>query len=149
MDLQSLALYKMSNEKMRWAAQRQAVIAQNIANGDTPNFMPSDIEPLKFKDFVGENTGHVQMTRTNSMHRTANSGDAKMVKTNPNHMSPDADGKSKAKESRRPFETSIDKNGIILEEQMAKMDTTRGQHEQASALFKKNLALLGVAMGLK
>lgn len=148
MDLQSLSLYQMGEEKMRWLAQRQSVLSQNIANADTPDYMPSDLEPLKFKEFVGESK-HVPLARTNPAHRTGASGDTKIARTDPNHMSPIPDGKSKVKETRRPFETSIDKNGIILEEQMAKMDDTRGQHERVSLLFKKNAALIGMALGLK
>lgn len=148
MDLQSLTLYQMSEEKMRWLAQRQSVLAQNIANADTPDFMPSDVEPLTFKEFVGESR-HVPMTRTNPAHRSRASGETKIAKTDPAHLSPVADGKVRVRETRRPFETSIDKNGIILEEQMAKIDDTRGQHERVAALFKKNAALLGTALGLK
>ena len=87
--------------------------------------------------------------RTNPAHRTRNSGETQIVKTNLNHLSPIPDGKSRVRETRRPFETSIDKNGVILEEQMAKVDDTRTQHEQVTALFKKNAGLLGTALGLK
>ncbi|MGI9490897.1 MAG: flagellar basal body rod protein FlgB, partial [Geminicoccaceae bacterium] len=34
---------------MGWLSQRQAVLAQNIANADTPNFRPKD---LNAKDFL-------------------------------------------------------------------------------------------------
>ena len=148
MDLQNLTLYKMSEEKMRWLAQRQSVLAHNIANGDTPDFMPSDLKPLTFKEFVGETKG-VTMTRTNPAHRTRTSGETQMVRTNENHLSPLPEGKARVRPTRRPFETSIDKNGVILEEQMAKVDETRTQHEQVTALFKKNASLLGTALGLK
>ena len=30
---------------------------------------------------------------------------------------------------------------------MGKIDETRGQHEQVTTLFKKNMALLGTALG--
>ena len=148
MDLQGLTLYQMSEEKIRWLAQRQSVLARNIANGDTPNYMPSDLEPLKFKDMI-EDSKHVTMIRTNPAHRTRNSGETRIVKTDLNHLSPIAEGKASVKKGRHPFETSIDKNGVILEEQMAKVDETRTQHEQVTALFKKNAALLGMALGLK
>ena len=148
MDLQNLTLYRMSEEKMRWLAQRQSVLAHNIANGDTPNFMPSDVKPLTFKEFVGESK-HVPMVRTNPAHRTRTSAETQIVKTNENHLSPIPEGKSRVRTTRRPFETSIDKNGVILEEQMAKVDETRAQHEQVAALFKKNASLLGTALGLK
>ena len=147
MDLQNLSLYRMSEEKMRWLAQRQSVLAHNIANADTPDFMPSDLKPLSFKELVGESR-HVPMMRTNAAHRTRSSGETQIAKTNVNHLSPVSDGKSRVNETRRPFETSIDKNGVVLEEQMAKVDETRTQHEQVTALFKKNAALLGTALGL-
>ena len=146
MDLQNLSLYQMSEEKMRWLAQRQYVLAQNIANADTPKFMPSDLQPLKFKELVDDVEG-VQMTRTNEMHRTQGSADVKIVKTNLNHLSPIADGQAKAKKTRHPFETSIDKNGVVLEEQMQKIDSTRQQHEEVTALFKKNMSMLLTALG--
>lgn len=148
MDLQNLTLYQMSEKKMRWLAQRQTVLAHNIANADTPDFMPSDVKPLTFKEFVGESK-HVAMMRTDAAHRTRASGETQIVKTNPNHLSPVPEGRARVRETRRPFETSIDKNGVILEEQMAKVDETRAQHEQVTALFKKNAALLGTALGLK
>ena len=148
MDLQNLTLYKMGEEKMRWLAQRQSVLAHNIANADTPKFMPSDVKPLTFKEFVGETKG-VTMTRTNPAHRTRASGETQIVRTNENHLSPLPEGKARVRPTRRPFETSIDKNGVILEEQMAKVDETRTQHEQVTALFKKNASLLGTALGLK
>ena len=48
MDLQNLTLFQMSEEKMRWLAQRQSVLSENIANANTPDYMPSDLKPLKF-----------------------------------------------------------------------------------------------------
>lgn len=148
MDLQSLTLYRMSGEKLRWLAQRQTVLAENIANANTPDYMARDIEKLDFKDLLTDD-GTTQPARTNPMHRTRSSGTVKIAKTNAAHMSPVPDGKARVDERRRPFETTIDKNGVVLEEQMAKVDETRGQHDQVTALFKKNAALLGTALGLK
>ena len=148
MDLQSLTLYQMSGEKLRWLAQRQTVLAENIANANTPDYMARDIEKLNFKDLLTDD-GKMQPARTNPMHRTRSSGTTKIAKTNAAHMSPVPDGKSRVDDRRRPFETTIDKNGVVLEEQRAKVDETRGQHDQVTALFKKNAALLGTALGLK
>lgn len=145
MDLQNLTLFQMSEEKMRWLAQRQSVLSQNIANANTPDYMPSDLKPIKFQDFMGESK-HVPLVRTNENHRTGGSKETEMVKTNPNHMSTTQDGKVRAHKVRRPFETTIDKNGVVLEEQMAKVDETRGEHDRATTLFKKNISLINVAL---
>ncbi len=148
MDLQNLTLFQMSDEKMRWLAQRQSVLAENIANSNTPDYMPSDLKPLKFRDFVGESR-HVPLMRTHESHRSRASRETALVKTNPAHMSPVADGKAKESIVRRPFETTIDKNGVVLEEQMAKVDETRGDHDRVTAVFKKNVALINMALSSK
>ena len=44
MDLTSLKLFKMAMTRMDWAAQRQKVLSQNIANADTPNYKARDID---------------------------------------------------------------------------------------------------------
>jgi len=39
---------------MRFASQRQKLIAHNIANFDTPNFVPVDVSPQHFQKVLGE-----------------------------------------------------------------------------------------------
>ena len=148
MDLQNMTFFKAASTKMRWLAQRQAVIAQNIANADTPNYMPSDLKPLRFSELVDEGNG-VSLMRTNPAHRTRGSEDTRLATTNPAHMTPVPEGKAKVAGQRRPFETSIDKNGVILEEQMAKMDMTRGEYDKVVALFQKNVSLINIALNKK
>lgn len=38
---------------MRYAAQRQKLIAHNIANFETPNFVPVDVKPEEFQRVLG------------------------------------------------------------------------------------------------
>ncbi|HAH11118.1 MAG TPA: flagellar biosynthesis protein FlgB, partial [Alphaproteobacteria bacterium] len=37
---------------MSWAAQRQNVLARNIANASTPEFVPSDLKEKSFGAFL-------------------------------------------------------------------------------------------------
>jgi len=39
---------------MRFAAQRQRLIAHNIANLETPGFLPADVDPVAFQDQLAE-----------------------------------------------------------------------------------------------
>lgn len=39
---------------MRFAGRRQALLAHNIANLDTPNFQPRDVSPRGFQRMLGE-----------------------------------------------------------------------------------------------
>ena len=42
MDLSSMGVFKLMAKKMDWLTQRQEVLAQNVANVDTPKFKPDD-----------------------------------------------------------------------------------------------------------
>ena len=133
---------------MRWLAQRQSVLADNIANADTPDFMPSDVKPLDFKNVLSQGA-QVSLARTDPRHLEHSSAQTKALRTNLKHISPVAGETFPIEQKRRSFETDINKNGVVLEEQMALMDDTRGQHERVTALFKKNVALLETALGVK
>ena len=56
MDLNTLGVFKLLNKKMDWLNQRQEVVAENIANVDTPKYKPSDLKTFTFKSALGE--GH-------------------------------------------------------------------------------------------
>ncbi len=61
----------LSEQRLRWLEARQRVLAQNIANADTPNYRPSDMQPfakvlsgkLTEKQMVATNASHLQGTR--------------------------------------------------------------------------------------
>ena len=43
MDPTQIGLFALAEQRLAWADQRQAVLAQNIANASTPGFQPSDL----------------------------------------------------------------------------------------------------------
>lgn len=49
MAITDLPLFGMLKTKMRWHQARQSVLAQNIANADTPGFRPSDLKPADMR----------------------------------------------------------------------------------------------------
>src|SRR3546814_14570951 len=57
MDLSGMTLFDMARRKMSWLGQRQAVLAQNIANSDTPGYRTKELEAIDRKS-----------TRLNSSH---------------------------------------------------------------------------------
>ena len=50
--LEDLKLFAMAQKTMDWLAKRQEVLAQNIANANTPKYQPSDLAPLDFKNLL-------------------------------------------------------------------------------------------------
>ena len=47
MTLQNLSLFQAMGAKLNYLDQRQKVIAQNIANADTPNYRPKDLTDVE------------------------------------------------------------------------------------------------------
>ena len=67
MDLFQLKLFQRMSERMGWLGARQEVLAQNIANSDTPDFVPHDMKALKFVDHLNQ-IAPITQARTSAMH---------------------------------------------------------------------------------
>tara|TARA_R110000868_G_scaffold59946_1_gene183847 strand:+ start:867 stop:1277 length:411 start_codon:yes stop_codon:yes gene_type:complete len=132
MDLGNLKLFKMALTQMDWAAQRQKVLSQNIANADTPGYQPHDLKKLDFKNVLQSETAPVKVTRSNPKH---------LKGTIPEQEAFRADG------VRKTFEASPDGNKVIIEEQMQKVGSTRGDYNTAVTLMQAHMRMLKMATG--
>lgn len=56
MDFSKIPLFQGLVQKMGWLAQRQQVLARNIANANTPGFKPKDIEKPDFSALLEGNS---------------------------------------------------------------------------------------------
>jgi flagellar basal-body rod protein FlgB len=57
-------LFALAEQRLEWIDQRQRVVAQNIANSDTPNYTARDVKP--FDQLVQQQS--ISPTVTNSLH---------------------------------------------------------------------------------
>ena len=125
-----LSVIALAKSRMDWVAKRQEVLAENVANANTPKFVPSDIKAFDFKAVLKSTTPAVQVAVTNAKH-------VQPVITDPQTVIRD----------RRDFESSADGNAVILEEQMAKMGEAKGAYDTAASLFQKQFKMLKTALG--
>ncbi|MDA8230557.1 MAG: flagellar basal body rod protein FlgB [Magnetospirillum sp.] len=116
----------MATKKMDWLAERQEVLAENIANSDTPKYTPRDLKPLDFKSVLQE-TGQPAVLP---------------VATNPRHIVPQMTDPNVVQTEKKAYESSPDGNAVVLEEQMSKVGEDRAAYEVASTLFQKQVSLL-------
>ena len=138
MDLDTLTLFHMGKKRLDWAAQREQVLATNVANADTPDFRPSDLRPLDFKRLVREQASAALIAQN-----------ARAVETHPAHNPgtiPER-GPFRADTVRKAYEESPSGNAVVLEDQTPKIAESRGQYELATTLLQKNLRLLRAAIG--
>lgn len=135
MDLNKLTLFQMAKARMDHSAQRQKVLAQNVANADTPKYRPSDLKPLDFKQMVRRQAAQPQQIRATMSDPRHSQG------TIPNR------GPYRANELRKTYDSAIDGNSVVLEEQMIKVSQAKGQYTVAMNLFRKNMKMIRIALG--
>ena len=66
MDLKNLSVFGLANQKMDYLTQKQQVIAGNIANANTPGYLPKDVSEPNWS--VGFKKPALEMAVTNPMH---------------------------------------------------------------------------------
>ena len=76
MDPKRIGLFDLAERRLAWADRRQAVLAQNIANANTPRFKPHDLK--SFATTLGDAVGVAQV-RTHPNHLTGTAGVAQDV----------------------------------------------------------------------
>jgi flagellar basal-body rod protein FlgB len=122
MDPASTNVFALAEKRLAWIGQRESVLAQNIANANTPGYAARDIKP--FSAFLAAQT-----------QQTAD-GDFSVESPGPaSSLDPVATGRS------------ISGNTVVLDEQLEKVAETDGAHQLATNLLKKYVSLFRTAIG--
>ena len=131
MDLCQLKLFQRMSERMGWLGARQEVLAQNIANSDTPDFVPHDMKALKFVDHLNQ-VAPIAQARTNAMHLGGTG-------------QPDAS--IDEQKTKKQYETAPVGNAVVLEEQMVKLADAQHSYQLMTNLYRKHVDLFKMALG--
>ena len=124
---QDLDMFRLSSAMAAHAGQRQGVIAQNIANADTPGYKARDISP--FADIVrGEGLSALRATR-------------------PRHLDAPDDRIATARVREEHVANSPNGNSVGLEEEMLRAVEVRRQHDRALAIYRNGLSILRTSLG--
>ncbi|SEH35048.1 flagellar basal body rod protein FlgB [Magnetospirillum fulvum] len=127
-----LDIFKVTKAQMDWLAQRQEVLAENIANANTPRYLPKDLKPVSFKEVLSDS-----QTPT-----------VTAIATNPAHIVPEMGlDPFKSVTQRKTYESTPDGNAVILEEQMAKIGEAGSSYNAAASLFQKYQKMILSALG--
>ncbi len=132
MDFSKVTLFEAAKKKLQWLTQRQEVLAQNIANADTPGYRAHDLKGYQFRELVRREKMQVNMAVTDSNQLP---GARRRIRDF-------ADEKT-----RVPFETAPAGNNVVLEEQMAKVNESGIKHRLTTELYKKHLGMFKMALG--
>ncbi|MBT5266766.1 MAG: flagellar basal body rod protein FlgB [Rhodospirillaceae bacterium] len=132
MESGNLKLFQMAHKQMNWLSQRQTVLAENIANGDTPGYGAKDMKPLSFK-------------RTLKLPQAINVGRTTKGHLTGTIMRPDFDvRKDRGKDV---YETAPDGNSVNLEDQIMKVSKTNMRFQLITNLYDKHMKMMKTAIG--
>jgi flagellar basal-body rod protein FlgB len=135
MTTQDIGLFKALGAKMDYLGQRQRVIAQNVANADTPNYRPNDLKPADFSSML-KSVSPSQSVKINA--------------TNPMHMGAGGSEGVNAKEAAQKtvYEVAPAGNSVIMEEQMLNSGRTVMDYNLMTSLYQKNVGMIKIALGV-
>jgi len=134
MDLNKLPLFAALTRKMQWLNERQRVIAQNIANIDTPGYTSHELKPLSFSELIGG----------------SGAGKLAPVATAPAHLQGTIPVKAfREQKQQHVFESSPTGNAVVVEDEMVKLAETQIDYNTTANLYKKQIDMLKLVLGKK
>lgn len=132
MNFNDIGVMRLSKGVMAYDMQRQSVIAENIANIDTPGYDAKDLKKVNFANLADAEAKRLEMRATAPKH---------MPGINP------WGGPYRTEQERHTFETTPVENNVVLEEQMAKVNETGLQYQMASSIYRKINGMIKIAVG--
>ena len=133
-DISEPTINTMMKAHMKYMSERQGVLAQNIANMDTPAYKAQDLKKLDFKRLAEEQHHRLEMVATNPAHQSGTLVGGPVFTT------------IKDKDT---FETRPNQNNVVMEDQMGKVSDTNAEFELSSTMIKKFTSLYREASGNK
>lgn len=121
----------MMKQKLDYMSERQRVLAQNIANANTPGYKTQDVE-MNFE-------GLLQAKKSNSVSLAA---------THPNHIRSNISGATSFKTiEAESSETTPNGNNVVIEEELLKMQKNNMDYQTTADLYKKMAGMIRTAIG--
>ncbi len=129
MDLMHIPLFEALSKRMTWLGDRQAVLAENVANSDMPGYVAHDLKPPDFRSLLSQQAGRTVTLAT----------------TQPGHIA--VKTSTETLETESTADRSLDGNAVSLEEQMMKVSQTANDFALTTSLYHANIGLIKTVLG--
>ena len=127
MEIPGDPLLALTERRLGWLESRQRVLAQNIANADTPGYQPQDLQG--FAQLLQSRGAGVALARTQAGHLGPRGGEAT------------------ARPDRAVAARTPDGNAVSLDQQAVKLAETDTAHALAINLYRRYAGLYRTALG--
>lgn len=123
----NLDMFQVSSQMARHAGSRQAVVATNIANADTPGYQAREI--ASFTD----------------SYRALDAG--RMRATRPGHIGAADNTATNTRIQASEAEPSPNGNNVSIEQEMLNAVNVQREHNRALAIYKHALTVMRTSLG--
>jgi len=138
MDLGDIPLFAMLKSRLGYLSDRQRVIAENVANANTPGYQAQDLKPFNFQ---------AQVQAASVAAGSVAAGPAgPLAVSRPGHMQPPGATRGAKAVKAADSERTLDRNGVVLEDEMIKLTDTRMDYDAAVGFYQKSMSLLKMAV---
>jgi flagellar basal-body rod protein FlgB len=128
-----IPLFSMLRGRLGYLSEREKIIAENVANADTPHYKPNDLKPFSFEaQMKAQASGANVQAVTQPGHMQAPNARRSLSGAKPMHV---ADS-----------ETTLDGNGVVLEEEMMKMTDARMNYDAAITFYQRSMGMIRTAI---
>ncbi len=128
-----LSVFQLLNNRLNMLETRQKTVAENVANANTPGYVPNDVDQAAFERSLSRysqpSVGSVGLATTQNGHIQGTAAPVPLVRT---MSTPDS-------------EVTMDGNAVVVEEQMLRLNQTRADFDTALSLYQKGLSLIRLA----
>ncbi|KRA45578.1 flagellar basal body rod protein FlgB [Devosia sp. Root635] len=132
MGLMNMPVFSALTDKMRWHQTRQGLLAENVANAETPGYRGRDLAQYDFADRAsGFSSATVTTSATQPMHFSVSS----------------SENSAFGAQRMANFEITPEGNGVTLEDEMMKVTTNLMDYQAATSLYQKSIKILKTALG--
>ena len=119
-------------DKMKWHQARQSVLAENVANAETPGYKSRDLKAYSFADHVKDASSATIMTSV----------------TSPGHISiGGGEGGGFSSVQSGDFDVTPEGNAVTLEDEMMKVSSNQMDYQAITTLYTRSLRIIRTALG--
>jgi flagellar basal-body rod protein FlgB len=130
MAISGISIFSLLRAKMHWHQERQRLLAENIANADTPGFRARDLAPFKADP------------------RTTSAASIVLLRTDPAHAAGfDVQTSRFPVDQRSNYEVRPTGNAVNLENEMLKLGSNQMDYQTVTSLYARSLGLIKAALG--
>lgn len=132
MNLNTIPMFGLLNRSMAWLTRNHQVLAENVANANTPMYQAKELKPLDFDRVMRATVRPVNIAQTQGRHFGGT-----LQPKGPFLTEKDGD----------PYEVTPSGNSVSLEEQSVRVAKNAMDYTLATTLYGKSLSMMKIALG--